>query len=336
MSNDCEYPNLLLLDHQSVKNIEYLCKKQKHMGNENIIEVIQQDLAVLNSLGLTRKDIYANHLNMVLKLTKTNYYKAFSTFETDNKQINELIDSTPDELICDWSCSETLYNQIDINDQTLIIYCFVWTKSETCPIETFFNKRATFDNVGNKDYFIVNVKNKKSIWVPDLVMRQVGLFGFFQGEKSKYRVDPLKYIEVMGINKRINLLETIKDTKWLNKGIITGRIKSVTKRLQTDSYKAYMYDGNKLCIKFLNDNWLNNNDGDFIDMFGIPLFINASNELNTWYKYESTEDIFLTEGDCTIEINDIKIKEKSIHKERGKVILNELLDAMDPLNYLLD
>jgi len=338
-SNDLNYPDILSLNYQDIKCLEQCCRKQKHLGNENICEIIQQDSAILSSLNINRMDLYNTHLNMILKLCKTNYYKLFTTFETDNKQINELIDNAPDELL-NWSCSGTVCNQIDINDQTLLIYCFMWSKSETCPIEKYFNKHSVLNDAGNKDFFIVNINNNKSIWVPDLVMRQIGLFGFFQGELSKYRIDPLQYIEVMGITNKLTPIKPIITTtshKWLNRGIITGKIKNVSKRLQSNSYKAYMYGSdNKICVKFIDTEWVKKMDSEFIDVFGIPLMVSTINILHKWYSYENTYGTYLDVGDCTMEINNISVKEKLIHNERGKIILNELMDKLDPINYVID
>ena len=337
--NHLSYPDILSLNPQDIRYLEQHCKKQKHLGNESILETIQQDLAILNSLNISKMDLYNTHLNMILKLNKTNYYKSFTTFETDNAQINKLIDSAPDELLS-WSCSGTICNQIDINNQTLLVYCFMWSKNETCPIEKYFNKDCASVDFGNKDFFVANLTNGKSMWVPDLVMRQIGLFGFFQGELSKYRIDPLKYIEVMGITDNlcpINPINVFTTNRWFNRGQITGKIKNVSKRLQSESYKVYMYGSdNKICIKVTDNEWMNKMDGEFIDVFGTQLMVSVINNSHKWYTYENSHGTYLVNGDCTMEINNIMVREKSIHKERGKIILNELMDTLDPINYVVD
>jgi hypothetical protein len=87
-----------------------------------------------------------------------------------------------------------------MNNNDYRITCITWSKSEICPIECFYSDEDHSFERGYKDWLISNITTGDKIWIPDLVPFQVGMFGFFQGLESKYRVDPEKYMNVMGLN----------------------------------------------------------------------------------------------------------------------------------------
>ena len=76
---------------------------------------------------------------------------------------------------------------------SLIIYRVEWSSAEYCPIYGHFEKKPIGQKRGNVDWFICNTIKKSYIWVPDLVVYQVGLFGFLHGPESPYRFDMAGY-----------------------------------------------------------------------------------------------------------------------------------------------
>lgn len=75
----------------------------------------------------------------------------------------------------------------------LLVYRVEWGGSEKCPIYSHFEDKYIGYRRGNVDWFICNTLNGSIVWVPDLVVYQVGLFGFIQGEASQYRFDMESY-----------------------------------------------------------------------------------------------------------------------------------------------
>lgn len=68
-----------------------------------------------------------------------------------------------------------------------------WLGSEKCPIYSAFESAYIGYRRGNCDWFIRNVFTGAQVWIPDLVIYQVGLFGFLQDEQSPYRFDIANY-----------------------------------------------------------------------------------------------------------------------------------------------
>jgi hypothetical protein len=81
--------------------------------------------------------------------------------------------------------------------EKLLVYRIEWGGAEKCPIYSHFEKKYIGYRRGNVDWFICNVVNGSQVWVPDLVVYQIGLFGFLQGLESPYRLDLKAYVDTV-------------------------------------------------------------------------------------------------------------------------------------------
>ena len=195
------YPSVSSLDDDTIKTIEESCRQKNHLSaDESLLDRIKEDTDILKKNGVNIKDIYSNHRNMYLLFHKSNNYDSQRQFnEEDMNIINKFTGDIP-KFGQHWCCQSKQVNEIDINGQHLRVLCFRWGGAEECSIEKHFDKKYHGYKRGDRDWFITNLDNNKSIWIPDLLPAQASMFGFFQSPTSYYRLDPKKYLIVMGIN----------------------------------------------------------------------------------------------------------------------------------------
>ncbi len=73
------YPSLQSLSQEEIQIIEQKCRLTGHLGDESLLQRIEEDSVILGNNGLTKEDIYKNHRNMNIKFNKLNTFKAFTT-----------------------------------------------------------------------------------------------------------------------------------------------------------------------------------------------------------------------------------------------------------------
>lgn len=234
------YPDLFGLSSEKILEIENICHKRKHLDlNEKLLDRIEEDVSFLTHAGLHKTDIYNNHRNMYMKFwnMQTN-----ETLEQD--YINDFIEELPESFGNKWCLHSIATNDILLNDQHLRITCLEWNGAEQCPIETYFSDKYHGYERGCSDWFIKNLDKNISIWVPDLLPAQMSMFGFCQSPMSVYRLDLVKYIQVMNINKHIELLPTVKSGIWASPSgsysIDFVRTLDIIDEINNDEYHAIL------------------------------------------------------------------------------------------------
>lgn len=203
------YPDLKTLDSQKLNEIEQKCYASGHLDtHERLLDRIAIDLANLNSLGVAKEDIYRNHRNMVLKAHHLDEYNVYLTNQI-HKHPHDLYDHVSKYTNIQWCLQHVIVNEIKLNGQHLLITCLIWGGAEQCPIEKSFSNKYHGYERGDSDWLVTNLDNNQSIWVPDLVPAQIGMFGFFQSPSSPYRIDIKQYINVFGKPTEIIPIHTI-------------------------------------------------------------------------------------------------------------------------------
>ena len=86
-----------------------------------------------------------------------------------------------------------LYDEAMLLIGDLLVLRIEWGGSEQCPIYNAFEKSYIGYRRGNFDWFIRDVKTGAQVWIPDLSIYQLGLFGFLQDADSPYRFDIANY-----------------------------------------------------------------------------------------------------------------------------------------------
>lgn len=86
-----------------------------------------------------------------------------------------------------------IYREMMVLIDQHLVFRIEWGGSEQCPIYSAFETNYIGYRRGNCDWFIRNVFTGAQVWIPDLVVYQVGLFGFLQDETSPYRFDIANY-----------------------------------------------------------------------------------------------------------------------------------------------
>jgi hypothetical protein len=326
------YTAILKLDNQTQKDIEKVCKESKYLGKENLIEQLEFDGAVLNSMKVTLNDIMTTHKNMLMLIKKTNDYRQFTTQDTDNDKIKHLQNSMSKKMRKNRTFEETVYNQIDMNGSTFQILQETTTDYNICNI-TKCCSAGDIETIFDQDYFIWNVNRKIGIWVSDLGMYQIDRFGFFHGVSSDRRIDPIKYIEVMEMDMMgkaqlpIVPVDASLQYRWRCVGDISGEIHDVSQCVSNENYDCYVYQGNtKICIQFKNDKWLHDNCDNLVKILGINMMLNEHHSTGNWYDYKIIEEKFLTEGDMTEMNNMIALADLKIYEKQGSLIFNDILN----------
>ena len=278
-----EYPNLFELEPEKLTEIELRCQKSGHLDpNEKLLDRITLDLNTLKSFGLAKEDIYTNHRNMWLKFNKVDEFDAYTCDEKQHGlHANNLLDNVPKGFGNGWCLQSKTTNEITLNGQHLRITCFVWGGAEECAIEKSFTDKYNGYSRGDRDWFVTNLNSGLNIWIPDLLPAQISMFGFAQSLSSAYRLDPEKYIQIMGLDQTVPVipLKSHKEKFW---GQPSGpssidRSVDIIEELDTDLYHAICYwnkyrkDQKTLQIHFKDNNWIQSNKHQRIKIFDLEL-----------------------------------------------------------------
>lgn len=338
------YPKILELEKDTLKTIEAICKVNGMINNEGLYEQMQFDEAIVNSLKVQMKNINDSFDNMVLKLNQTNDYRVFTTNDPINVNIEAIIKNTPKFIRDDLVYESTIYNQIDLNGNTLQIYCTVSEDYDVSPLEKYVathfvdknnnknnkknNKKNRNCEIFDKNYYIWNVNKNKGIWIPEITMFHIKNLQFFHGANTVLRVDPVELIDVLNVKRYVHPIKTFKEYRWENNGIIGGKLDaSETKR--TNIYDVHVYKNRThICIRFKNNNWLLNNLGIKVKIMGINMIITNEYEMNKWYSHKIVHKNFIIENDTSELNNHIRITETETLEEQGKLIFDDILDMM--------
>lgn len=209
------YKDLFSLEKDEILQIQNKCIEKNHLSEgEDLLELIKTDKQILELNGLKPIDIYNNHRNMSLLYRKTDQFDKYNS-KANMKEIigNYRLPNGFGNGWCSWGISS---NEILINEQHLLICNTVWGGAELCPIESSFTDKYMGYQRGDSDWFVINIKKNMMIHVPDLLPAQIGMFCFFQGIKSQYRLDLEKYISIFGLDthKCITIVPTIIKHQW--------------------------------------------------------------------------------------------------------------------------
>lgn len=316
-----DYPNLFDLSKKEIMNIEKRCRKQGHISNEsNLLDIIQKDLKILNDNNLTNLDIFNTHQNMKLKFHyqfEKEYIDANDTYKLNSKdsnkmyiwkdfydknqnvidKINKIYETLPKNWGNDWSLGLRNIKLIKFNNQNLLIILLTWMGAEICPIEQEFLKEYYAFGKGYCDWLIINLDNMESLWVPDLVPYQIGMFGFFQDEYSEYRLDPQKYINFMNIKPNVKPIKTNKKYIWVHYRLESPmelthlynyvNFQNITNDCKTDKYDAYirnLYDKRiELCLIIKDEEWFKNVNK--LNVFNINVDLKSVRRYESNYNY---------------------------------------------------
>jgi hypothetical protein len=217
-----EYPSLEEVSEEELRKIEDECRKKGHLGkDESLLARIAEDAKTLAQYRVSKSDIFHTHVNMYLLFHHRNEFGKF-TLKPENfgKTYKEMISNAPSGWGSGaWSCSRPKkMNVISLNGQRLQVLCLIWQGAEECPIEKSFVKNKYFGyRRGDRDYYVKNLDRNIDMFVPDLLPHQVGMFGFFQGLESSYRMDPETYIKVFGLDvcpKPVEIIKTRQVPVW--------------------------------------------------------------------------------------------------------------------------
>ncbi len=179
--------------------------------------------------------------------------------------------------------------KIKLNGQHLHIICVVWMGSEPCPIEKYFSTEYHGHKRGDRDWLISNLDNGMKMWLPDLLPAQVGMFGFCQSESSAFRLDLEKYIKLFGLDRLSQVKPlVIHNTTWVLYSSENSMPESdILGEIDNDVYHAFLVtreNAQYLYISFNNTDWLEEHEGNQIEIFGEFLTIKI-HECGPYYVY---------------------------------------------------
>ena len=115
-----QYPNLLTLNVDEIKQIEQKCIERGHLDkNVGLLEQINEDNETLKNLNVTKEDIYTNHRNMHLKFNKLDKFDSF-TSQDHGDHYKPLFEKLPNNFGEGWCCRSVTTNEIELNNQKLL------------------------------------------------------------------------------------------------------------------------------------------------------------------------------------------------------------------------
>lgn len=309
-----DYPDLFSLDLDKISTIEAKCRKVGHLAvDEGLLDRITKDLELLKIYGLKKTDVYLNHRNMYLKFNKTDQFDAF-TCDKDGHgpHANNLFANLPKGFGKGWCLQQKTTNEIELNGQHLRISCFVWGGAEQCAIEKSFTDEYNGYSRGDRDWFVTNLDLNLNIWIPDLLPAQISMFGFFQSPSSPYRLDPEKYIKILGLDQLpIIPIKSHKEVFWgCPSGPMTlDRNDNIIDEQDTEIYHAICcwseHDKNQkeLLIHFKNNQWIKDNKHQRIKIFGMDLDIGDIFNENDYLIFVESTITVLDERDDSDSIS---------------------------------
>ena len=250
-----KYPDLR--GREDIKDIEDAARKAGHLGEEGLLERIDQDMVILQEKNLAKEDIYQNHRNMVRvfvemgELVSDNFLNIIQDRRKENipdedkkkierkltslKKIDELRDTMC--IINRWSYSSTFRTKfLTFNGCNFVVSHVGWGKREECPIKTYFDKKNELIMnfpIRKKDWLIYNIDLDIGIWVHNLLFTQIGLWGFCHSFSSPYRLDLERYLAVMNVSQPVRPLPTKVEKFW---GFCEGVPESFLRSIKVLSY----------------------------------------------------------------------------------------------------
>lgn len=165
----------------------------KNLSSEQHILWRENETMIMERLGFEGKNIFYNHINMKYIF---NQKQGIKPSLIHKEKFCRLAATLPRKIRP--TSIPSMFNEFKLNGQRLAIFCIQWRGYHKCPIGTRFLKNYHHDGRGSRDWYVINMDNNKSMWIPDLIPYQVGLFGYFQDKESIYRLDLEKYFKVMG------------------------------------------------------------------------------------------------------------------------------------------
>lgn len=269
------YPDLHT--YADIASIEEKCRKAGHLDpSEGLLDRIKLDEQDLMKYGLTKDDIFTNHWNMYMKV-----YRSKNNIEYDG-HADELFKEVPKNFGRGWCGHGLKTNDISLNGQNLRISHISWGGAEECPIERSFSNKYHGYQRGDRDWFVSNLDNNTSMWIPDLLPSQIGMFGFFQSPSSPYRLNLERYVKVMGLDGPVKKLKSHKKEIWdfpsgpFSKEFWMKKSDKIIKEIDDDNYHAILIKDNdreNLLVMFKDAEWIDKNKGNKIDIFGLPFDI---------------------------------------------------------------
>lgn len=331
-----KYPDLFSLDEEKIREIETLCWKRGHLGEESLLDRIVQDLEQLKKFGLTKEDIYNNHRNM--KLTYKYLHETWKPNKEEKQKTYDINNILPKNLHKrNWCLSGREEKCIMFNGQKLVVFSYGYKGFEQCPIATVLLNDSKHLR-GCWNWIIINYSRDVYVWVPDLLPKQINAFGFFQSPSSLYRFDLERYVKTMGLDLQNYspiprlILPTYKLPIWEHCSSCSNsnfknpnnprnlifyygdpekRKKTMIGEFDTQRYYAlYHYDKyehDKKCLYILpkDKKWITNNRNKKVSMFGAFLNISTLEGWN-YVSYRKTIKTYMEDKKTgkTIEIFD--------------------------------
>jgi len=210
--------------------------------SENLNELIKEDIQSLKLRNLSPKDIWMNHTNIYLQM---NFGKGDIT-----KEHFECLENFkfPPNYGIHWTSRDTITKHITVNGRNIYSICFIWNGAERCPIESFYTQKNFSYERGDRDYLFIDKDTEDVLFVPDLVPCQGAMFGFYQGKKSPYRLDPIRYINFFRIQNTVERIPFSKIKSWVPT-VMFYKFKPLFKFSNTD-YDIFLYNGNIIEVLF--------------------------------------------------------------------------------------
>jgi hypothetical protein len=313
------------------QKVEAKCRKAGHLdSDENLLDRIAKDKQTFTSYGLTPQQIYQNHRNLNLKFNYTNEFGAYTSNGSD-AHIELFSKGFPPNYGNGWCCWGRTTNEFRLNGQHLRVTSIVWGGAETCPIEKSFTDKYHGYSRGDRDWLVTNLDRMCSIWIPDLLPSQIGLFGFCQSPSSAYRVEPETYVKVFGLDLNPLVVPQTYQiiTKWSTMGYgpmdytyieekisKLDRTVSIVKEISNENFHAIYLDENPqsksdphMHIAYKNTDYLKSVDNTDVELFDMDFRMEYTQRLNVYFDHLPQKNIILDGRDDAEEMSLIRKKE---------------------------
>lgn len=200
-----------ILRNGLLKKIQVLCRKRGHLSkDENLKSVMNADKLSLESKGYTSQDVFG-----VYKLIKAHHEKEPKYSDFDDGIVSRLISYNSQ-----WVCQNVTISEFVLSETKFISICVVWGGSEKCPFDEIVCPNKYFGyQYGDRDWVIQRTSDMEFLSFSDLVPYQANKYGFYQGLKNPYRLDPIKFLDFFkyskeGFASEISKVKTIET--WRN------------------------------------------------------------------------------------------------------------------------
>ena len=308
---------------QNLPKVEKLCRERKLLGkDEYLTDEINFDCGILESMDICLNDICATFRNMIIKLHQTNAYQKYTTLEINDKWIN-----TVSKMFKYYTTESTVCNEIGINNKKLRVYCRTINEFECSPLDLAImdeNSCKVFDKI----YFITDCSSGHNIWFSDMSIHHIKKYGFFGGSKSIQRLDPVLFCEMFGLKAGIKIhpIQTKILYRWRSLGKVTeDKLKYVCKHYQSSILEFYIYNkGQKMYIKFKNENWIKHNQTKVIKILKVPLTITPEYYDGKWHVCKIIQCPFIKNDDAEMN-NYISLCENMVLATAGDLVKADIL-----------